>query len=498
MKRQPPTSLPSARPKRQATIAARSAISASLAIATSSPSSTQTPKVATTKRTLSVTTKTITTVTNTNTIPTITHRQARYLRILNSRLVNPPTAANLPAAAEQIASALVGVQAQEPTAGFLAIYKRIPSSLSGGAVSTSSSPQAEPSTHTPPIILPTLQSLITTSPPTLIRIWGQRGTLHIYSPRDWPLICASVGPSVSAARVASVASGNVTGKDSRSALTKALARAKDILSEGEQVTRRDMEGLGFDGRLFYSISMCTTLQGLGMRIDVSEGGESVLAPRVGDWETVSQTEALLDIAERYFTTYAPASEADFRYHFALTAGLSKPIVETLVEQGKITPVVVEGTAADEDGGSGDAKLLETKGKTKATNKGGKKQQITYIPTAQVPFLSTLPPTPHIPTLLLPRFDPLVLAHADKSMWIKPEYKPSVWTKNGLIIGTVLVDGQILGIWKYTKDGAGGMRVVVQNFESFDEGMREDVERQVEEYAGVLGLVLEGIVWDGLD
>ncbi|KAJ3042834.1 hypothetical protein HK097_001897, partial [Rhizophlyctis rosea] len=340
MKRRTAATLPTPRPKRQATLAARASVSLSSATSTITPTSTT---VSTTTSSISVSQSTI--------VPVITPFQARYLRILNAGLINAPIQTNLPSAAQTIASSLVGVQAQEPTSGFLSIFKRIPQSL--GGASKPLSPPPTPSPSLLPATLTTLQSLLTANPPTLIRIWGQRGTLHLYNPSDWPSISTTISPSISASRTTSVKSGNVTGSNSVAALNKCITRAKSMLSEGERVTRRLMESLGYDGRLFYSVSMILTLEGVAMRIDPSEGGESILAHRVSEWKGIERNVALKSMAERYFQSYGPASEADFRYYLALPASQTKPVVSELVEEGVIVPVVIEGTAEDEVKGDED-------------------------------------------------------------------------------------------------------------------------------------------------
>lgn len=45
------------------------------------------------------------------------------------------------------------------------------------------------------------------------------------------------------------------------------------------------------------------------------------------------------------------------------------------------------------------------------------------------------------------FDNLLLAHADRSRIISEEHRKVVVTKNGLVLGTFLVDGFVAGTWK---------------------------------------------------
>lgn len=84
---------------------------------------------------------------------------------------------------------------------------------------------------------------------------------------------------------------------------------------------------------------------------------------------------------------------------------------------------------------------------------------SYISVAKHALIESLPEVPDIPTLLLPRFDPLLLAHKDKSIWVDAGRKGEVWTKNGIIKGTVLVKGRIEGVWKVD-----GNAILVDMFE----------------------------------
>lgn len=49
-----------------------------------------------------------------------------------------------------------------------------------------------------------------------------------------------------------------------------------------------------------------------------------------------------------------------------------------------------------------------------------------------------------------KFDPLVIAHAEKSWLIDDQWRPHVWSANADIAATVLVDGRIMGTWKLVK------------------------------------------------
>lgn len=53
----------------------------------------------------------------------------------------------------------------------------------------------------------------------------------------------------------------------------------------------------------------------------------------------------------------------------------------------------------------------------------------------------------VPARFVADFDNLVLAHADRTRVIADEHRPTVVTKNGLVLPTILVDGLVAGTWK---------------------------------------------------
>ncbi|MDH6125781.1 winged helix DNA-binding domain-containing protein [Kitasatospora sp. GP82] len=52
-----------------------------------------------------------------------------------------------------------------------------------------------------------------------------------------------------------------------------------------------------------------------------------------------------------------------------------------------------------------------------------------------------------PVRLLAPFDNLLLSHADRTRVLPEEYRPRVMTRNGIVLGSVLVDGLVAGSWR---------------------------------------------------
>ncbi|MFF2658122.1 winged helix DNA-binding domain-containing protein [Kitasatospora sp. NPDC058032] len=73
-----------------------------------------------------------------------------------------------------------------------------------------------------------------------------------------------------------------------------------------------------------------------------------------------------------------------------------------------------------------------------------------------------PDTP-APVRLVAPFDNLLLSHADRTRVLPEAYRPRVMTQNGIVLGTLLVDGLVAGSWQLSEQGAGARSVTVRPF-----------------------------------
>ncbi|KAJ3190046.1 hypothetical protein HDU85_000337 [Gaertneriomyces sp. JEL0708] len=398
----------------------------------------------------------------------ITYAQAQRLRLCNNFLLDSPWTSIDDAPG--ICDALCGVQAQETIAGLMSLHRRI-----GGRRR-----------------LDEYKKYLDNSSTSLIRIWAQRGTLHLISTAFWPIVSATLSGWIRNYRETSVQKGNVTGKNDLEQFRECETWLRELLKGGKSVTRADLEAKGWDGRLAYSVFMCATVEGWGSRADsgivpapkylMSSKREPSVQPDVVVDNREQEKEeppileknsstadlAWLQAAKNYFLSYAPCSEADFRYFFSLKASQSKPIVSHLVSTNLITPVFI----TDSEG------PLPKQFKEKLLQQ--------YIATEH---LSRLPDivresSSRIPTFLLPRFDPYLLSHATKHHVIDPNHKGRIWTANGIIKASVLVNGVVKGGWSVNGN--------VVEIEMFEDGVanneiKEDIRREAEMWGLFMGI-----------
>lgn len=79
--------------------------------------------------------------------------------------------------------------------------------------------------------------------------------------------------------------------------------------------------------------------------------------------------------------------------------------------------------------------------------GPDKQVLHDLPGGSVPD-EDIPAPPR----LLPMWDSILLAYADRSRVIPGEYRKQITRMNGDVLPTVLVDGYVAGVWRATEDG----------------------------------------------
>jgi hypothetical protein len=92
--------------------------------------------------------------------------------------------------------------------------------------------------------------------------------------------------------------------------------------------------------------------------------------------------------------------------------------------------------------SGLAEVFEGLRKRLRTFRSEKGAELFDLPDAPRPSADLTPPV-----RLLGEFDNVLLSYADRSRIIGDDHRRRIGTLNGMVPGTILVDGQVAGIWK---------------------------------------------------
>lgn len=163
--------------------------------------------------------------------------------------------------------------------------------------------------------------------------------------------------------------------------------------------------------------------------------------------SVDPDEAAKHLVRRYLAAFGPATAADVAQFALMPRARAREVVGSMREE----LVTREGP----DG----ALLLDVDG--------------APLPDEDVPA----------PPRLLPMWDSVLLAYADRSRTVPPEYRPLVTCRNGDVLPTVLVDGKVAGVWRPVPDG--GLEV-----SAFHRLTDDDWEGVAREAAGLVAFLGE--------
>jgi hypothetical protein len=243
---------------------------------------------------------------------------------------------------------------------------------------------------------------------TVVRTWPMRGTLHFVAPADVRWMLELLTPRVLAGRKARYRQLELDQKDfdrSRDLLVRALAG-------GRQLTRKalfeilDAKGISTAGQRGIHILQRHALDGL-LCFAARQGKQPAFA-LLEEWvppaRKLTRDEALVELAERYFTSRGPATLQDFTWWSGLTVADAK----RAIEMSRLESEAVEG--------------------------------LSY-------WFGTEPPSAAPdPAYLLPPYDEYTVAYKDRSAVLDPGHGRDV-SGNGIFYPILVLTGQVAGTWK---------------------------------------------------
>lgn len=361
--------------------------------------------------------------------------QVRWFRLTRSGLVAPF------ATPELAASALGGVQSQILSAAGIALWNR-----TGGALTESDLDARLHDTR------------------TLVKLWAQRGTLHLFPSSEWPLIHGARADRRSwwARRVAKY------GSDEHERYEAIVARVIALLEARGTLGRSDLRAADFEVPEWLLSSwggIFAELVGRGVACHAGQvGNEGRFAARTQwlpdlDWAPPPAESANIELARRYLRTYGPATAHDLAYWRGRGVGEARRWLGALGDE--VVPVEVAGQA-----------MLALR---------------TDLSVLQAPP----PPVEAWPVRLLGRFDPLLLGHKAKGWLVAPANYGQVWRPAGHIEGTLLLHGRIEGTWRYRR-ASRGLTITLVPFAPLPAAIHSAVAAEAERLATFFALPLAGL------
>ena len=291
----------------------------------------------------------------------------------------------------------------------------------------------------------------------LLRLWGQRRTVHVYDTRDWATIVV-FSQSLPNYRERLVHLLDKTEAELDAALDAIVA----LLEREGRLCRADVVEAAPELKPWFKF-------GTGMMMDLVrrgtvchaglEGGRSYFAHRDAwlpelAWDPPTPDEAGAELARRYFDVFGPATAKDFVFWTGAKARDARRWIEAVRD---------EVDAYDVDG-----------------------EEVLAVGPVEA-----APPRGSWPVLLVHRFDPILLAHKDKSWIVDDEHYKAVWRKAGYVEASVLRGGRISGTWAYEKK-AKSVTVRVEPFGRIRRPERVAAERCAEGVAHYLGVPLGSV------
>lgn len=317
---------------------------------------------------------------------------------------------------------------------------------------------------------------------TLVRTWIVRGTLHIVPSADLPLYLGAVGPRGSAGARRWFARHGPPLSELTHRWDEVKAQVRDLLAAGPRTRAElaeqargtlvaELMGLPWGG-----IFTALAYEGVTVHAEPQGRGQAAAAGSEGAWATNPEyrfarlEQWLPDLApappmaaaetalvRRYLAGYGPVSARDVAHW----TGWRMPAVRGALD--RLAPDLDELEVAGQKGphymlSSDRAALLAAGG-------GGE-----------------------LPLRLLPRFDPLLLGHADKTRFLPAARRTQVFTKAGHVGAVLLLAGRVAGLWSYKKGGK-GLEVAVQPWQRLPAARRREVEAEAASLAALFNLPL---------
>jgi uncharacterized protein YcaQ len=293
---------------------------------------------------------------------------------------------------------------------------------------------------------------------SLIKTWAMRGTVHWLPRTEEPIFATGL------LRLRADMHADWWTKQGLppAELRRLLRDIVEIIGD-EPKTRQEVARLA-DGRIDPQWQEWLTSSWGGLYSTASRHGLLVFGPPRGNnvlfakresWlggiPEVDPDEAAREMIRRYLRSYGPATFQDLAHWLGITQNRVKPYWDQ-IEQERI-PVSTDGVTRWLMAGDLDS-LREMEGAK-------------------------------LPVRLLPAFDPLLLAHRDKTEILPAEHYKRIYGAAAWVYPAVVINGHIYGTWTYQRK-AKHIEVTVRPFRTIGKGARAAIEREATHLAKAIG------------
>jgi hypothetical protein len=292
---------------------------------------------------------------------------------------------------------------------------------------------------------------------TIVRTWALRNTLQLVAAEDVHWLIGLIGPIMLARNAARY---RKYGLDA-AGFKQLEARIRTVLQGGEQLTREELfaalEQGGIDTAGMRGASILYRAALSGCICPARLRGRQQTYALLDEWipirNLLDRDAALGELALRYFRSHGPASLRDFSWWSGLSLidarhglSLAKPSLREVHINGEAC--WLSQSLLPDDAGS---------------------------------------PSAH----LLPAFDEYFLGYANRTHTLDARRFAQVMTNNGIFRPTILINGEIVGIWSRTlKKGA--VSVAPQLFRELANDEMEALNLAAQRYANFLDLRCDGV------
>lgn len=335
----------------------------------------------------------------------LTREQVRWFRARRTGLAAP-----LPTLGDA-AAASVGIQSQQLAPSLWGVAQR----ARGQAAATE------------------VKAQLFEEPRSLVRTWGQRGTVHLYAVEHWRRVIASKPVWAVDVRRGVMAPDDL------------VAQAHEqIVAQGGVVLRSDLMPLVTGVFLkeaadYVGSAMDPQRLGASRLIwQLAVRGELTMGDKVGQeqsyvlrknwfpklkWSRVAASRAATDLARDYLSTCGPATVHDLAHFFGSRIPEAQKWVDTLQQAGELSEVIV----ADGD------------------------ERVHYLLNESIDEVRQAAPTSirEWEVALLPMWDGLLMSHADKAWSVPVEAeRKAIWKKAAMVSPVVLARGVAVATWAH--------------------------------------------------